>query len=597
MSLLVDFWSILTQRQRRWVVFAQLMSLVMALSTATGIASIAPFFAVLGNPQSIEHSKYLHWLYVHFGFLDKRSFEVSLGLGFMSLVFISNLFNVLGSFAIVRLVSSIGAGLQSALFAEYLARPYVFHARTHSAVLFNNIIHETSRATNDVLQNIFIVVTNLATGSLIILTVMLLNPMIASAMIVALAGGYILIYFAVRNRLARAGQIQSHLFTEQTRVVNESLGAIKEIQILRIQDFFRAGFQRSSLTYARSAANTYLIAQSPRYVMECVAIVGLVAVALIGSSRESGIGPWLGQLTFLGFAAYRLLPTLQQAFAAIVRIRAGRAGFDVIVRHLRLTRNRPVADLHNDSIWHGCPQRAIELKEVNFRYVNDRMPAIDNLSVRIPARTAVGLVGPNGSGKTTIVDLVAGLLVPDSGFVMVDEAALDDSNRAAWQSRIAYVPQNVFLLDTTIAENIALGIPAAAINKQRLYLAAQLAQLDEFVDTLPGKYEHRVGERGVKLSGGQRQRIGIARALYTEASVLILDEATNALDGLTEQELMTTLLNLRGRYTIVVIAHRLSMVRACDLIFEFDCGKITASGTYPELIRVSDTFRHLASAP
>jgi ATP-binding cassette, subfamily B, bacterial PglK len=507
------------------------------------------------------------------------------------------LINVVGSFAIVRLVSSIGADLQSALFAEYLARPYVFHAKTHSAVLFNNIIHETSRATNDVLQNIFIVLTNLATCSLIILTVMLLNPMLASAMIVALAGGYILIYLAVRNRLARAGQIQSHHYTEQTRVVNESLGAIKEIQILRIQDFFRAAFQRSSLTYARSAANTYLIAQSPRYVMECVAIVGLVAVALIGSSRENGIGPWLGQLTFLGFAAYRLLPTLQQAFAAIVRIRAGRTGFAVIVPHLRFARNRTVADLNAESSWHGCPQRAIELKEVSFRYVNDRTPAIDYLSVRIPARAAVGLVGPNGSGKTTIVDIVAGLLVPDTGRVMVDDVALDDSNRAAWQSRIAYVPQNVFLLDTTIAENIALGVPADVINKQRLYHAARLAQLDEFVDALPAKYQHRVGERGVKLSGGQRQRIGIARALYTEASVLILDEATNALDGLTEQELMTTLLKLRGRYTIVVIAHRLSMVRACDLIFEFDRGKITASGTYPELLTISDTFRNLANAP
>jgi ATP-binding cassette, subfamily B, bacterial PglK len=597
MSLLADIWSILTPRQRRWVVFAQLMSLVMALSTVTGIASIAPFFAVLGNPQSIEHSKYLHWLYVHSGPLDKRSFEVSLGLGFMSLVFISNLINVAGSFAIVRLVSSIGADLQSSLFAEYLARPYAFHAKTHSAVLFNNIIHETSRATNDVLQNVSILVTNLATSALIILTVTLLNPMIASAMIVALAGGYILIYLAVRSRLARAGQIQSHHFTEQTRVVNESLGAIKEIQILRIQDFFRAAFQRSSLMYARSAANTYLIAQSPRYVMECVAIVGLVAVALIGSSRESGIGPWLGQLTFLGFAAYRLLPTLQQAFAAIVRIRAGRTGFAIIVPHLRFARNRPVADLRADSSWHGCPQHAIELTEVSFRYVKDRAPAIDNLCVRIPARAAVGLVGPNGSGKTTIVDIVAGLLVPDSGRVMVDDMALDDSNRAAWQSRIAYVPQNVFLLDTTIAENIAFGVRADLINKQRLHQAARLAQLDEFVDTLPGKYEHRVGERGVKLSGGQRQRIGIARALYTEASVLILDEATNALDGLTEQELMTTLLNLRGRYTIVVIAHRLSMVRACDLIFEFNRGKITASGTYPELLRNSDTFRHLANAP
>jgi ABC-type bacteriocin/lantibiotic exporter with double-glycine peptidase domain len=448
-----------------------------------------------------------------------------------------------------------------------------------------------------VLQNIFIVITNLATGSLIILSVMLLNPLVAAGMIATLAGGYILIYLTVRKRLGRAGRVQSHHFTEQTRVVNESFAAIKEIQILRIQDFFRAAFQNSNLIYARSAANTYLIAQSPKYVMECVAVAGLVIVALIGSGRDGGIGLWLGQLTFLGFAAYRLLPTLQQAFAAIVRIRSGRAGFATVVPHLQIARSKPSANSHPDLFLHQCPLRSIELRAVSFRYVADRKPAIDNLSIRIPARAIVGLVGANGSGKTTIVDLVAGLLVPDAGVVLVDDTALDESNRAAWQSRIAYVPQNVFLLDTTIAENIALGVPAAAIDGQRLRLAARLAQLDEFVDALPGKYQHRVGERGVKLSGGQRQRIGIARALYTKASVLVLDEATNALDGLTEQELMSTLLVLRGHYTIVVIAHRLNMVRACDTIFELDGGKVSSSGTYSELLKSSETFRRLANAP
>jgi HlyD family secretion protein len=302
-------------------------------------------------------------------------------------------------------------------------------------------------------------------------------------------------------------------------------------------------------------------------------------------------------LTFLGFAAYRLLPALQQVFAAIVRIRAGRSGFAIVVPHLQVARNRPAAAVRTESSWRGFPNRLIELKEVGFRYVKDRTAAIDNLSIRIPARAAVGLIGPNGSGKTTIVDLVAGLLVPDTGQVVVDDAALNDANRAAWQSCIAYVPQNVFLLDTTIAENIALGVPADAIDRERLHEAARLARLDEMIATLPGHFQHRVGERGVKLSGGQRQRIGIARALYTQASVLILDEATNALDGLTEQELMATLLQLRGRYTIIVIAHHLNMVRACDLIFELHGGKITSSGTYSELLGSSDTFRRLADVP
>jgi ABC-type multidrug transport system fused ATPase/permease subunit len=594
MTLVYDIWSVLAARQRRWVIGAQVLSIVMAFSTVIGIASIAPFFSLLGDPKLIDQTGLLHWLY-NLGFSSRRSFTVALGLAFLGLVILANLINVIGSFVTIRLALWISTDLQSILFEEYLHRPYIFHARTPSAVLFNNIIHETIRATSQILQNVFSLITNIVTALFIIVSVMLLNPLVAAVMIGALAGGYVLIYLAVRNRLLQAGRIQSQLFVELTKTVNESLGAIKEILVLRTQQYFGGSFARSSEQFARAAAHTQLIAQSPRYVMECVAVVGLVAAALLASSREQGIGPWLGQLTFLGFAAYRLLPTLQQAFVAIVRIRGDRPGFTAIARDLRLARARKYAVAAPDSPWRGSPRSEIRLEEVSFRYEPDRPLAIDGVSLRIPVRAAIGFVGANGSGKTTLVDLIAGLLVPAHGRIEVDGITLNDGNRAAWQARIAYVPQNIFLLDTSIAQNVALGIAGADIDRERLLAAAQLAQLDEFVATLPGGYDHVVGERGVKLSGGQRQRLGIARALYADASVLILDEATNALDGLTEQELMATIVRLRGRYTIIVIAHRLSTVRACDAIVEFDHGKVTASGTFEGLLRNSETFRRLAN--
>jgi HlyD family secretion protein len=593
MQLLLDVWGVLAPAQRRRAGWTLLLALIMAFSTIIGIASIAPFFALLGNPLLMEHNGLLHWLFIHSGFSSRRGFEVALGVAFVGLVFAANSINLIGAFVMIRIAQSIGTDLQSTLFGEYLARPYLFHARTHSALLFNNIMEETMRTTNEIVANIFSLVTHAATAAFIIIMVVLVNPLVALAMIALLLGGYVVIYLALRDRLFRAGQVQSRLYTQLTKTVNESLGAIKEILILGIQDALRGSFATSGQEFGRAAANTQIIGQSPRHVMECVAVAGLVLAALLASGG-GGIGSWLGQLTFLGFAAYRLLPTLHQAFGAIVRIRAAQAGFAVIAPDLRSARARVRGAAAPNPEWQLVPAREIRLADVRFRYGTDGPLALAGVSLCIPARAAVGLVGANGSGKTTLVDVLAGLLVPTAGGVIIDGMPLDESNRASWQSRIAYVPQDIFLLDTSIARNIALSAAPGCIDRERLIAAARLAQLDAFVGSLDGGYEHRIGERGMNMSGGQRQRIGIARALYRDASVLILDEATNALDGLTEQELMATILQLRGRYTVILIAHRLNTVRACDLIAELDQGRIVATGSYDELFRRSESFRRLA---
>lgn len=592
MSLLTDIWRVLSPQQRRRVMAAQLLSIGMAFSTVIGIASIAPFFSVLGDPHLVEHSKFLHWLYAGFGFSSRRGFEIGLGIGFLAIVLAANAINAAGLFAMIRLSWQISTDLKSMLLREYLSRPFVFHVKSNSATLLNNIIYETNMTTS-MLQNVFLLVTNLVTGTFIILAVVLLNPLLGAAMVVALAGGYVVIYLTMRNRLLRAGQVQSNFHVEQTKTVNESLGAIKEIQVLGRQRFFQEKFAQSSRAFGRAASHTQLVSQTPKHIMECLAVAGLVLTALLASGGGSGVGLWLGQLTFLGFAAYRLLPALQQAFAAIVGIRAARSGFALIAPDVRRARARIDAAADLDPAWLERPRQSIRLTGVHFRYQPDRPAAADGLSLRIPARAAVGFVGPNGSGKTTLVDIVAGLLVPDRGQVEIDGICLDESNRRNWLARIAYVPQTIYLLDASIAQNIALGVPAAAIDRERLLAAANLAQLDDFVASLPDGYDHQLGERGIRLSGGQRQRIGLARALYGDASVLILDEATNSLDGLTEQELIATLLRLRGRYTILLIAHRLSTLRACDVIFEMDRGTITAGGTYAELLGNSESFRRL----
>jgi ABC-type bacteriocin/lantibiotic exporter with double-glycine peptidase domain len=456
------------------------------------------------------------------------------------------------------------------------------------------VIYETARVSNGILQTLFQLLTNSVTASFIIVSVLLLNPAACVAMLAGLGGGYVLIYLGVRNRLLRCGEEQSRLSTEQLRIVNESFGAIKEISLLQVQDFFRRAFERASRAVALVAAHTQAIGQSPRNLMECVAVAGLVGLALVLAGSENAVGGWLGQLTFLAFAVYRLLPTLQQVFAGIVRIRADRAGFALIAPDLRSARAALPSVPH--TAWRGRPEREITLEGVSFRYSEDRPWAVEGASLCIPARSTVVFVGANGSGKTTLADLIAGLLTPAAGRVAIDGIPLSPANRASWQARIAYVPQSIFLLDASVAQNIALGIRTADVDRERLLAAVQLAQLDGFIKTLPGELDHVIGEKGVRLSGGQRQRIGIARALYRDTSVLILDEATNALDGLTEQEILATLGKLRGRYTTILIAHRLSTASTCDVVFELDGGRIVGSGTPGEMLQHSAAFRRMAAA-
>jgi HlyD family secretion protein len=588
--MIAELWSILTRAQRRRVIAAQFISVAMAFSTITGIAAIAPFFAALGESRLIDRNAVLHWLYVHGDFSSRSGFVVALGLGFIAAVLVANLVNALGTVAMNRLALTIGAELQAALFKEYLARPYAFHAATNSTTLFTNIVHETARVTNGILQSGLALVTNLIAASLIVISILMLNRAVSMTMLLGLAGGYVVIYLCVRSRLLRLGEAHSRAWADQTRIVNEGFGAIREILLLQDHRFFNETFERASRDVSETGAQVHATGQIPRHVMECVAVSALVGAALMAGARNGGMGPWLGELTFIAFGAYRLLPMLQQIFAAAVRIRADRPALARIVPDLRrmaaTRQHRAAGDLAGHWQRHR-PCDEIRLNKVSFQYEADRPRALEGIDMRIPARAMVGLVGANGSGKTTVLDLIAGLLTPTAGELRIDGVTLDEANRRAWQTRIAYVPQNIFLLDASIAQNIAFGVPANAIDLRKVMHAARLAQLQDFVASLPGQYTHKVGERGVRLSGGQRQRIGIARALYKEAPVLLLDEATSALDGMTEVELMAALETLRGRCTIILIAHRLSMLRGCELIFQLESGRVSNSGSHEELTRKS----------
>jgi ATP-binding cassette, subfamily B, bacterial PglK len=587
MQLLVELWRLMNRRQRHSFALLQLLALIMALSTLIGIAAIVPFFAVLGDPKRIDHSVLLSWLYHTLGFASERSFLIALGVGSLAVTLLANAINWLGSLAMTRFAHRIGNHFSVALFDDYLHRDYPFHLASSSATLLNNVVWETGRGTTGIVQFYFVLCTNLVAALLIIASLVVVNPLIAVATLAGLSAGYSSIYLLVRHRLLRNGQLESRHTRERTRIAGESFGGIKEISLLNGQGFFRDAFQRSCESLSRAGLNTQGIAQSPRYIMECLVVGGLVIAALILVEQDGASGPWLAQLTYLGLAAYRLLPALQQIFHALVRIRADRVAFAGIADDLRQACQRALAAprVSNATSWHGRPRSDIRLTDVAFHYGVDRPLAIAGVSLRIRAGSTVGLVGPSGCGKTTLAELILGLLTPTAGSIAVDGIVIDEANRRDWQSTIAYVPQHVFLFDTTLAENVALAAGAGHIDAQRLHAAVRLAQLDQLVATLPDGYDQMLGEHGVRLSGGQRQRIGIARALYRDASVLILDEATNALDRLTEDEILSTLEALRGERTIILIAHRLSSTLQCDLIFNLEGGRMVGSCSQQELAR------------
>jgi ABC-type multidrug transport system fused ATPase/permease subunit len=573
-----QIWSVLDGRQRRGMVYLLALSLFTGLATLGGVAAVVPFFSLLADPELLQHSARLTAVAHALNIETRDGVLLMLGVGFIAVMLVTSLINLLGMIAFDRFTQAVSTDLQIVLFREYARRNFLFHATHNQAALASNVINEVMRFTMGILHNILLLCSSAIAATLISLAVIVVNPVVAGAATLVLGGTYWLIYVLSRRRLNADGATVARLWDERARTVALTFGAIKELLLYGAQGVFVGKFASQSRSIGRSMTNNNIVAQTPKYVLEFITAAGLIGTALF-LNRTSHSGAWLAELTFLCLAAYRLLPALHQIFAALARIRAHRAAFEKIADDL--IRGRAAGAVRAPDAppaWRGRPRSSIELVDVSFRYSRDRAAAVEHVSLSFGAGATIGFVGPNGSGKTTLADLMLGVLVPDSGRILVDGVALDDDNRAAWQANVAYVPQSVYLLDATVTENIALGLPGAEIDTGKVLAAARAAQLEEVILGLPRGFDERLGEHGAFLSGGQRQRIAIARALYRDATFLVFDEATSALDGLTEAEVMSALNGLRGSRTIVHIAHRLTSLRNCDVIVDFDLGRVAARG-------------------
>jgi ABC-type multidrug transport system fused ATPase/permease subunit len=584
---------LLTPHERKQIMLLLCMILIMAFLDVAGVASMLPFMAVLANPELVETNRFLKVAYLKLGFTNPQNFLFALGVFVFVLLVFSLTFKALTTYVQLRFTLMREYSIGKRLVEGYMHQPYSWLLSRHSADLGKNILSEVG----SVIQQAVIPMMNLiaqgASAILILSLLILIDPKLALIAILTITAAYSLIYKATRSLLSRMGTDRLKANQERFTALSEAFGAFKEIKVGALEQAYVQRFSAPARTYALNQAAASVINQLPRFALEAIAFGGMLLVILYLMSQSGNFANALPTIAFYAFAGYRLMPALQQIYGAVTQLRFAAPGLNALHSEL-MCLEPPHANPSHDAI---LLNQAISLNQIHFSYPNALHPALKNLSLKILAKSTVGMVGSTGSGKTTTVDLILGLLEAQEGTLEVDGKAITQHNKRAWQRAIGYVPQHIYLSDDTVAANIAFGVDAQEIDFAAVECAAKIANLHDFVvQELPLQYQTTVGERGVRLSGGQRQRIGIARALYHKPQVIVMDEATSALDNLTEQAVMEAVHNLGHEITIILIAHRLSTVKVCDTIFLLEKGELIAQGTFDELNQSNSLFRAMTAS-
>lgn len=555
--------------------------LVLLLMFAGGIAELSTVGAVIPFLALLAHSNHGsgHW----------RIFMIATRLGGDPLVaaaVLFILFAVLAGFirlllarARRRFVYGVGHELGVEIQRRVLLQPYSFHIHRHTSSLLT-ALYKTDAAVIGVFLPLLHAVTAGSIALIILAFLLFIDPLTTLFVAAALAFGYALVVVLAHKKLAANSRVLETAYDERLQLVQESLGGIREVIVDNAQAMYLTEFASLDAELGEARSTTEFISLVPRYLIEMVAIAAIAAIALAAAARGD-FGAALPVLGALALGAQRMLPLVQEVYSGWSTLAGQRSILAQVIELLCL----PISQAPEGFVAPLVLERRIALEGVSFTYPTRKRPAVEDVSFAISAGTMMALVGPTGSGKSSLLDLLMGLLQPDSGRILIDETELHSVTQRRWRRSVAHVPQSIFLADTTIAGNIALSLPDEPPDRDRIMEAAKKAQLHDFVVSLPDGYETQVGERGVRLSGGQRQRLGIARAIYKGAPILVLDEATSALDQGTEREVIAALEELReqGR-TIIIVSHRLSTVRHCDMIARLDRGRLVGFGDASELL-------------
>ena len=589
------FLYLLTSHERKRMYLLIGMILIMALFDMLGVASIMPFMAVLSNPELVESNSILNKLFKIsgiFGVKTNQEFLYTLGILVFLFLITSLIFRALTLYAQVRFLTAREYLLGKRLIEGYLHQPYSWFLRRHSAELGKTILAEVSEVVGNGIKPLIELIAKGLITLLIISLLIMVDPITSLMVCISLSVIYGIIFYIIRSILSRFGEERLKNNRLRFIAVSEAFGASKEVKIGGLEKNFIKRFSLSSKIYAKTQAYVQVLSQLPRFILEIIIFGGMLLIVLYSMSRSEGVISILPIISLYAFAGYRLMPAIQTMYSSLAQLTYVTAALNKL--YFDIKNLKTVDKNHHESVMSF--NKFINLKNIYYNYPNSSRTTLKNISLTIPVKTTVGLVGTTGSGKTTTVDIILGLLEAQKGNLEVDGKVITKKNVRSWQRSIGYVPQNIYLSDDTVTANIAFGINPKNIKQDLVEKASKIANLHDFVmNELPQKYETITGERGVRLSGGQRQRIGIARALYHNPKVLVLDEATSALDNQTEKAVMDAVYNLTNDVTIILIAHRLSTVKQCDKIFLFEKGELKNEGTFDELINLNKDFQKTAN--
>ena len=593
MEFIKSLFKLLTPKQKRSYTYLQIIFLFTALAQVAGIASLAPFITLLSKPELIQSNQYIHSIYILIGAKNTNVFFMMFAVAIMTFITISNIIAGFSIWKLVRFSVDVAGSLQNRVYSNYLKNDYVFFSRNNSSKLISTITQEVTRFMYMVLIPFLQMTSQLAIAFIIVIGLFYIDYVLASLSVILVGGIYFFIFRLLRKKLGKHGAKLIKINTERVKLLNESLGGIKEVKLLGTEPWYQEQVFRINKDALNSSAFMGLSGDLPRYIVESIVFVAILCLALYLLNEYGNSGKVISILSLYAMAGYRLLPAVQTIFKSSSSIRGHAGVVDIMLKELENSAIDKNDEIDTTKI--SIAEPAILLSDVTYRYPSAEKDALSHVTLNIAPNTMVAFVGASGAGKSTAVDIILGLLYPDEGQLIVSNNTITKSNARGWQKHIGYVPQNIFLIDDTVANNIAFGIQKEKIDMERVVAVAKMANIHQYILSLPDQYNFIVGERGAQLSGGQKQRIGIARALYHDTNVLILDEATSALDSITESQIMSEILNLSKSRTIIVIAHRLSTVINANNIVFFENGTVSDQGTFQELRTRNKNFESLVN--